>query len=144
MYSHLLASHNILRWAVFLLGLWAVADRWRAVLRAKDITTPLSSTLFIGFLDVQLLIGVLLYIYSPLRSIAFANPGSVLADETGYLIFIHSILMIVAIIGAHAANVISKCNFDSALKRQVTALLLTISFLILGFSIPWWRPLIRL
>lgn len=144
MYSHLLASHNFLRWAVFLLGIWAVADRWRAVIRAKDSTTPLSSTLFIGFLDVQLLIGVLLYIYSPLRGIAFANPGSVLAGETGYLIFIHPILMIVAIIGAHAANVISKRNFDAALKRQATALLLTISFLILGFSIPWWRPLIRL
>lgn len=61
------------------------------------------TTFFVGLLDIQFLVGVAVCVVSPLRAIAFENPSSVLADDTGFAMFFHPVPMLIAIAVAHAS-----------------------------------------
>lgn len=144
MYPHVLAGHSALRWLILLLALIALALRWCDFLQQKDSKlTRVLSAIFVGFLDLQLLFGILLFCVSPLRAAAFAHPAASVANETGFLIFFHPLLMLVAIACAHAGNVIAKRDLAPDRRRKIAAILLTVAVLIVAAAIPWWRPLMR-
>ena len=63
MYPAVLGVHNALRWAIIGAGLWVVFLSWRGWVQGAVWTRreAMASRIFVGLLDLQLLVGVLLY-----------------------------------------------------------------------------------
>lgn len=105
--------------------------------------------LFLAVLDVQLLLGLLLYFkLSPYSQAALANMGAAMKEPTLRFFGVeHITTMLVAVVVAHVGRIRSKrkqgaAHFRSALITQVAWLVLTL------LAIPWpgldiARPLFR-
>ena len=145
MYPVVLGLHNLNRWVVVIVGAWAVIRFWRGWMRRGVWTTAdtLAVRFFVITLDVQLLLGLLLYvIFSPLTRQAFSDMGAAMRDPAvRYFVADHMAIMVIAIAVAHVASVrVRKAASDSA-KFQTAAIWFGVVLAaILGF-IPWSRPL---
>ena len=140
-----LGLHNLVRWLVIAVGLWATIRFWRGWLQqgawsAGDAT---AARLFVIALDVQFLVGILLYfLYSPLTRKAFTDMGSAMRDApVRYFVVEHVVVMLAAIIIAHIGSARVKRATTDAARFQTAALWFGVAIsAILGF-VPWGRPL---
>lgn len=146
MYGTILAFHNILRWLVLVAGLLAAG---RALLGwfGGKAWTPLDNQaglLFTISMDVQLLLGLLLYgVLSPITQQAFADFGAAMGDA-GLRFFAveHIAVMIVAVALAHVGRTRAKKAATDQKKHQMAAIFFTIAILAVLAAIPWSRPLL--
>ncbi len=132
MYYAVLVVHSLLRWAVLVLGVLAVAAAFRDGGTAKRRVLP-----FVVALDLQLLVGLTLYLFlSPLtRNLGDGNPA------LRWYRIEHPALGVLATGLAHAGNVLAK---RPARERQVLgAVLLLASMGLILVLIPWSRPFFR-
>src|SRR5665648_837505 len=95
MYTGVLDLHSLIRWAVVILGVIAIivalgGKRW----------TPQQASLGRWFsiaLDVQVVIGLILYFVSPLGSHALGDMSTTMADPTArFFALEHGVIMIIA------------------------------------------------
>jgi hypothetical protein len=146
MYSVVLALHNLVRWVVIVVGVWAVMRAWRGWLRNLPWTARdhQASRLFVGVLDLQLLVGVLLYVFfSPLTRRAFQDPGAAMRDAPVRYFFVeHMTMMMAAIAIAHVglARVRREPCHDA--RFQTASLWLGIALAVIVGFLPWARPLL--
>jgi hypothetical protein len=152
MYSPLLFLHSWLRWAVILTGLFAVV---RALTGGKGdrAWTPADARpglFFIISLDLQLLIGLALYlVFSPTVQAAFGNIGAAMKDSAyRFYVVEHLAGMIVAIALAHIGRAKSKKAATDAARFKSAGIFYAIALVIILLSIPWpgtaaARPLLR-
>jgi hypothetical protein len=146
MYPVILGLHNVVRWIVIIVGLWAVSRAWRGWL-GRSAWTPRdaqSARLFVSVLDLQLLLGLLLYaVFSPLTRRAFHDPGAAMRDAPVRYFFIeHGVIMITAIAIAHVGLARLKREAPDQVRFQDATLWLGIALaMIIGF-VPWARPLL--
>lgn len=152
MYLALLVLHSWLRWIVIVLAAVAV---WRAV-RGLTQKTPWSAAderigkLFMISVDVQLLLGLLLYgLLSPTTLSAFADFGAAMKDRVARFWAVeHMSAMLLAVVAVHVGRVRGK-KLGEAVERHRTALItLIVFFLLVALAFPWpWtaqaRPLLR-
>jgi hypothetical protein len=151
MYSTLLGLHSWLRWVVVIVGVIAVV---RALAGRRDGRwTAADDSIgrwFVMALDVQLLIGLILYVaVSPITQAAFANFGN--AMRTPALRFWaveHLVGMIIAIALAHVGRVKIRKAASDARRHSLAALFFGLALIVLLASIPWpgmaaARPLFR-
>ena len=94
MYSILLSSHNLLRWAFLAVALIAI---FKAIngLRGNNPFTPGDKKLggiLVGLAHSQLLIGIILWIISPNVQAAIADMGLAMKDKLARLQVYHSLL----------------------------------------------------
>ena len=151
MYSLFLSVHSWLRWVILILGLVAVV---RAIGgRGGRPWTSADESVgkwFIASLDLQFLVGLLLYAwFSPLTRAAFADFGGAMRNA-GLRFFAveHLLGMIVAVALAHVGRVRSRKATTDARRHHVAALFYGLALIILLASIPWpgmpaGRPLFR-
>jgi hypothetical protein len=147
MYTFVLATHNILRWLVLIVGLIAVVMAFagwfgRKNWRNADDKAGLAYTIV---MDVNLLLGLLLYIFlSPVTQTAFANFGAAMGDSMlRFFVVEHILGMVVAVILAHVGRALSKKAVEPVKKYRAAAIWYTFSLLVILVMIPWWRPLFR-
>ncbi len=151
MYVPVLFIHSWLRWVVLGVGLWLLV----ACLRGTRAQQPWSARLerlqvgFLGLLDTQFLLGLLLYfVLSPIAGAARAALGAAMSNpELRFFGIEHPTTMLLAIAIAHVGRVRSKrkppeARCKSAFVTQLWWLLLTLA------AIPWpgldiARPLFR-
>ena len=141
-----LGLHNLVRWLVIVAGLLATIRFWRGWLKqgrwgAAEAT---AARLFVITLDVQFLIGILLYaFFSPLTRKAFGDMGAAMRDApVRYFVVEHVVVMLAAIAIAHIGSVRVKRATTDAAKFQTAALWFGVAIAaILGF-VPWARPLL--
>jgi hypothetical protein len=138
MYPTALIVHSWIRWLVIGAGVWAVivAARGRAEGRAGMLFT-------IG-LDVQLLLGVLLYVaLSPVTQAAFGGGGEVMRNPVWrFWVAEHPALMILAVVFGHAGRVVAR-------RGRRPLLWYALALLAILAATPWpflshGRPLFRL
>lgn len=151
MYDVVLLLHSWLRWAALIAGLAATglaftsrpdaagmarADRW--------------GLLFMITLDVQLLLGLLLYAFlSPTTLAIFDDFGGAMSDPVARFWAVeHISLMLVAVIMAHAGRVLARKAKTPAAKRKRMLLCFAIATVAMLAAIPWpgiraGRPLFR-
>jgi hypothetical protein len=146
MNSTVLGLHNLVRWVVIFVGLWATIKFWRGWLGRAAWGGPerTAARAFVTVLDVQLLLGVLLYaFFSPLTRGAFKDMGAAMSDPpVRYFVVEHVAVMLVSIVAAHIAAARLKRATTDALKYQTAAMWFGIALAaVLGF-IPWGRPLL--
>ena len=137
MYTGLLDLHNLVRWAVVLLGLVAIVmalsgTRW----------TPQQNSLGRWFslaFDVQVLLGIILLFVSPLAQSAFADFGAAMSDSTlRRIVLEHPLLMIIAAVLVHV-GVSRGRKTDSS---RTAAIFYVLAAIIVAYAIPWDRSLI--
>jgi hypothetical protein len=146
MYPVILGLHNLNRWVVVVVGLWAVIRFWRGWMRRSVWTAADAQAMrfFVIALDVQMLLGFLLYaVFSPLTRQAFGDMGAAMRDPAvRYFVADHMVIMVLAIAFAHIATVrVRKAASDSARFQTAAIWFGVVLAAILGF-IPWARPLV--
>ncbi len=147
LYSITLTTHNIMRWVVVILAVYALVRVYMGLFGKKEFTeTDRKALSFFSIgMDIQLLLGLLLYfVLSPITRVAFNNFGAAMGDSNlRFFAVEHTTVMLIAVILAHVAVIMTKRAADSAAKFRRAALWETLSVLALLFAIPWaTRPLL--
>ena len=150
MYGIVLNIHSWLRWVVIFAALWAIM---RAALAGRRPWTPAddrSTRLFILSLDVQLLLGLLLYfVLSPFTRQAMGDFGAAMkVPGLRFFAVEHVFGMVIAVALAHVgAAKIRKASSDR--KHRLALIFFILALIAVLVSIPWpgmpaGRPLFRL
>jgi hypothetical protein len=152
MYPTILFLHSWLRWAVILLGLLAIV---RGIIggTSRRPWTPVDDRvglLFIISLDVQVLIGLLLYfVLSPITQAALADFGGAMrVSALRFWAVEHVFGMVVGVFLAHRARSRVRAIPDAVRKHRVAAIFFALAMVAILASIPWpgtpyARPLFR-
>jgi len=147
LYPHLLAWHGFLRWVVLAAGLAALFVGFSGWSGAKPASTlrPFS-LLFVIAMDIEFLLGLLLYFgASPITRAALENFGAAMKQqESRFFAVEHTTLMFLAVVCAHVGAALARKGKTETMKFRGAAVAWTISLLLLLGGIPWWRPLLRL
>src|SRR5665213_1010850 len=106
--TFLLQIHSVLRWLVLLAGLVAVARLANGYIRnhpygAADVR---SSRIFVGLLDLQFLLGLIVYATSPIIHDAMKNMATAMQEpHTRFFVAEHPMMMFIALCVAHGASI---------------------------------------
>ena len=146
MYTPFLHTHNLFRWLIILLFILALVFAVIGWMGKKtwNKRDNLIGVLLSVFMDIQLLIGLGLYIFlSPLTKAAFADFGTAMKNP-GLRFFAveHIVIMLVAVLLVHIGRVKTKKAKADWKKHRASAIWYGIAFFILLHGIPWDRALI--
>jgi hypothetical protein len=140
MLSITLILHSLLRWVVLLTGITAAARGFMGG-KGKSWTAADSRAglLFIAVLDLQFLLGLLLYVFlSPTVRTAFVNFGAAMKDPMLRFFAVEHVLgMIVAITLAHIGRARTKKATPDDRKFRAAAVFYTLALVVILLSIPW-------
>ncbi len=145
MYVALLHTHNLTRWIVLIAALVALAFALQGWLGrgAFEKRHRLANLAFVVSMDVQLLIGLALYVVSPLVQAALRDMSSAMAIQPMRFFAVeHIAVMLVAVALAHVGSVVVRRAASDRGKHGRTLLWFGLSTAAVLFSIPWWRPLL--
>lgn len=141
MYELTLTLHSILRWLVVIAAVLAVARGllgWSGKRPWSGLDDRLGLIFTIG-LDVQLLLGLILYFFlSPITRAAFSDLGGAMSNQTmRFFLAEHFLLMLVAVIVAHIGRIrIRKAGADQRKFRQA-AIWYGIALVLILAAVPW-------
>jgi len=146
-YGQLLVAHNLIRWLVLIAGIIALVSAFGGWSGRKPMTAGVRrwGALFVATLDLQLLIGLILYfVASPITKAAFQNMAVAMKDhEMRFFTVEHTTYMLIAIIAAHVGSFLSRKGRTDLRKYRGAVIGYGISLLIILAGIPWWRPMFR-
>jgi hypothetical protein len=152
MYPWTLLIHSWLRWLVILFGLVVVVRAIGGAMgrRPWGPTDDRFVGLFMRTLDVQVLLGLLLYFFlSPITRAALSDFGGAMASS-GLRFFAveHVFGVIVGMVLAHRGRARVKAVADPVAKHRVAAIFFVLALIAILASIPWpfmptGRPLLR-
>lgn len=142
-----LIIHSLLRWAIVLAALYAIFRLYQGWFRKRSWQPAdrKAVMVFTILLDIQLLVGLLLYfVFSDLIKAAFANMAAAMGNQLlRFFTIEHTLMMVFAIALGHVAGAIGKKNIPDLDKFKRIAILITFAFLLILAGIPWTtRPLI--
>lgn len=152
MYPLVLSLHSWLRWVVLVIGLIALVRAIAGWLGGRPWTSGdnRAGAAFVGTLDLQLLLGLLLYAWlSPITWTALSDIGA--AMRTPALRFWaveHAFGMLVAVAAAHIGRTRLRRAASDARRHRIAALSIGFALLVIAITIPWpgmpyARPLLR-
>jgi hypothetical protein len=152
MYATLLFLHSWLRWLVLIVGIAVLLYTWTGFFsgRAFGARARAITKVFVGVLDVQLLVGLVLYaVYSPLTHAAFANMRFAMKEPSlRFWTVEHGPPMLLAVVLAHVGSVRARRAPTDKLRYRRFGTWALAAFVLMFFATPWpWldvgRPLIR-
>ncbi len=134
--------HALLRWVVLILIVSAVLRAFLGMQSKKTFSNSDQKTGFFLMIacDIQLLIGLVLYIAGPwgIKNIQQLGMSAVMKD--GYSRFFaveHILMMIVAIVLIHIGRAKAKKMGEAVGAHKVSFIYYVIAFVIMMISIPW-------
>ncbi len=146
MYTGLLHTHNLLRWLILFTMLAALIFAFTGWFGKKDWTKKdnLAGLLLTLFLDLQLVIGLILYFFvSPITRTAFADFGAAMKSyELRFYAVEHLLLMVTALVLVHTGRFKSKKALVYVNKHKAAAIWYGIAFILILAGIPWDRALL--
>lgn len=153
MYPTVLYLHSWLRWVVLISALWTIVSTARA-LRGDgklDRRGQIAAKLFTGTLDLQILLGLLLYFllspYTPDSFSAFAQ--SMKVSVLRYFALEHPFTMLLAAAVSHVFTKRARKAPNERLRQRRLLIGTSVALLLILIGIPWPflpydRPLLRL
>ncbi len=132
-------SHNILRWAVLLTGVWAMYLAFNGVnsKRTWESKDNKAGMLFVLFCHLQLLLGFILYFYLGKYTL-FSDMATNMKDpEIRYWGMEHLLGNIIAIALIQYGRIASKKAVTDLAKHKKALIWFTVGLLILLVNIPW-------
>lgn len=151
LYSILLPIHSIVRWLLVIAVVVAVARAFMGWF-GKKAFTALDNKIGLAFtslMDLQLLIGLILYVISPILQTAFQNFGGAMGNtQMRFFAVEHILMMVIAVVLAHVGRALSKKASTDLLKHRRAAIWFGLALLVMLLAIPWpfspvSRPWIR-
>ncbi|MDI9319009.1 MAG: hypothetical protein QM530_00915 [Phycisphaerales bacterium] len=135
-------THNLFRWIVLILALLTIIKSFSGMRNNKDFGAsdrkwPL---LFMIAMDIQLLLGLMLYFTRPLGFQNFQNIGTanVMANAAfRFSALEHPVGMIIAIVLAHIAFRLTKQAIDHRTKFKKIFIYSLLSLILMLATIPW-------
>jgi hypothetical protein len=147
LYPQLLAFHGLLRWVALAAALGAIFVAFSGWSGTKPAGTNLRkfSVIFVITMDIQLLIGLLLFFgASPITRAALSDLGAAMKQqEPRFFTVEHTTFMLLAVVCAHVGAALSRKGRSDLVKYRGAAIAYTLSLLLILGGIPWWRPLLR-
>jgi hypothetical protein len=152
LYSIFLPLHSILRWLLLLSAVGAVALAFIGWFgkKAWTKTDDRLGLAFTSFMDLQLLVGLILYGFlSPITQTAFQNfAGAMSNPDMRFFAVEHIFLMVIAVVLSHVGRSLSKKAASDLVKHRRAAIWFGLALLVVLVSIPWpfaavARPWIR-
>lgn len=152
MYTTLLFIHSIMRWLVLASLVYTIYRSYQGYIYKRSFTSTDDSirhwTATIA--HVQLVVGFMLYIQSPLVKYFWAMPkGSTASLDLSFFSWIHILLMLVAIVIITIGSAKAKRKSNDTEKFNTLLVWFSIALLIILLAIPWpfsplaHRPFIR-
>jgi hypothetical protein len=141
MYTALLIIHSWLRWVVIFSGIAALggAVGGFSTKRAWLPVDNLRLVLFITSVDVQLLIGLILYgLLSPVTRSGFEDMSLTMRDPVlRFFVVEHLFGMIVAVALAHVGRARAKKASDAVVRHRTVLVFVGLAMVAILLSIPW-------
>jgi len=148
----LLSLHNLLRWAVVIVGVLAFGRALSGWLGRRTFTAvdDRLGLLFTTFFDVQVLLGIILYLVRGWGSVVLSDMGAAMREAALRFFAVEHIgLMLVALVLAHVGRSLSKKAPEAMQKHRRVAIWFGAALLLTLAAIPWpflsnGRPWLRL
>ncbi len=149
----LLTLHNLTRWAVLILGIWAIGRAVKGWLGKQTFTSAdnRSGLLFTTAFDLQVLFGLILYLTRGWGGVLFQGFGATMREAAlRFFALEHIFIMLIALGIAHMACTLSKKAPTDVQKHRRAALGFGLALLLTLAAIPWpflaqnARPWLRL
>ncbi len=139
--------HNIVRWLVVLAGIWALVAAVMGLASGRRFRAPdrTPGLVFVSSLDLQLLLGVVLYVVSPLvRGAMQMGMGEAMrTTELRFYLVEHALMMVLAVAAGHIGYSLSKRESRADRARFTgAAILYAVALALIFFATPWGRPLL--
>jgi uncharacterized membrane protein len=151
MYGFVLNVHSWMRWVVIATCLWSLLRSAMAGQRPWTPADARASRIFIITLDVQFLLGLLLYlVLSPFTRQALSDIGTAMkVSALRFFVVEHLFGMIVALALAHVGAVRIRKASGDARRHRTVLIFFTLALIAIFASIPWpgmpaGRPLFRI
>jgi hypothetical protein len=145
MYTVVLALHSLIRWAVILAAVAAVAVTWSGWLGRRPWSRParVAGVALVASADAQVLLGLLLYLFlSPFAPAALSNPGAALADPGfRYWFLEHPLPALLVAVFAHLGSALARRAPDDGARWRRAALWYGTALAMLAVAVPW--PFLR-
>lgn len=145
MYSTFLAIHNIARWLVLIVGVVAVVSAGSGWLGKRPWSRQdrLFGTIFSSVMDLQLLVGLILYVFlSPITRSGFADFGAAMSNAGARFFLIeHLFYMVLAVVFGHMGSILPRKVENATAKHQRAFLWFGLALILVLLGIPWMRPL---
>lgn len=133
--------HSGLRWIVLILALLAIVKAFMGMQKKSAFTNSDNKIglMLISFMDIQLIIGLVLYVFGPLGFKNIQNMGGEVMKNpyTRFFAMEHLVGMLIAIVVFHIGRSKSKKAIDDASKHKKAFIFYLIGLLIILASIPW-------
>ena len=147
LYTLTLAAHNITRWVVLVLAIYALYRVFAGLFGKKEWSDADRKALsfYAISMDVQLLLGLLLYfVLGSWFNMMTSGMGNVMSNSSlRFFAVEHFSVMLIAVILAHVATIMAKRGSTDRAKFRNGAIFLTLSVLAVLVAIPWAsRPLL--
>ena len=138
--------HNLTRWVVVAGGIWAIYSSVRGLL-TKNRWTPMvqrSGLIFTIALQLQFVLGIVLYLISPLVGGALNRlDRPIQSHEVRQFTFEHPILMLLALVAAQLGYSLSRRGNNDRVKFIRASIGFVIAGVFLFVGVPWSsRPLL--
>ncbi|MHB1298071.1 MAG: hypothetical protein ACYC0B_06015, partial [Gemmatimonadaceae bacterium] len=143
MHSALLHTHNLLRWFVLVLGVLAILKAAQGLKgdRPYDATRRMTA-FFMASLHLQVLVGLLLFMLSPLIRTAMRDMEAVMADASmRFFVAEHPMLMIIAVVVMTVGAIVSKNAPNDAARHRKALVFSVVTMALVLWGIPWQRAL---
>jgi len=141
MYDILLFLHNLMRWLVLLAGFVSVIIGILGWIGAKPWSSTADKTglLYTITLDIQLLLGLLLYVvFSPITTTHFSDFGGAMGNSiVRFFLVEHLALMILAIVVAHFGRARVRKADNAVSQYKNATIFYGISLILVLLAIPW-------
>lgn len=152
-YSTLLVLHSLLRWFVLISLIYATYQAYKGWLSTMPYTPRDNKirNITVIIVHLQLLVGLILYAFSPITRQLFTNFGQAI-EQTAIRFYgmEHSVMMILAVVFITIGSAKAKRHSNDIKKFKTIAIWFTIGLIIILVSIPWpfspfdARPLLRI
>jgi hypothetical protein len=138
--------HNLLRWIVVLGGIWALVTvvRGLAGKLRYDRAAESAGKFFVGILDAQVVVGVILYLVSPFIKSAMAAGMAVAMQNADVRFFLveHVIIMVLAAVAAHVGLATARRGATDQARYTRALIWYLVSAVLIVIGTPWGRSLI--
>lgn len=145
MYTGFLHAHSGLRWLILILIVVSIALAFAGWIKKREWTkTDQTSSLFLMiFMDIQFLVGIVLYLFlSPMTKAAFNDFGAAMGNSAlRFYAVEHILMMVIALALVHIGRAKTKKDIAPWKKHRAAAIFYTISLLVILAAIPWDRAL---
>ena len=139
MYSAVLLAHSWIRWIALIAAVGTILAALRIRVPADRAGADRWSLFAMAALDLQMLLGLILYIVlSPVTKSAFVDMAAAMREAPiRFFAVEHPVGMIVAIALAHVGRVRVRKASDSESKHKRALVFFGLALLVLLLSIPW-------